>query len=43
MTILTQLSDRIKKTVPKSISKNNQTNNIPTNECNSPMKHSPIT
>ncbi|MBE5674697.1 hypothetical protein HU219_12620 [Staphylococcus sp. SS35] len=31
MTILTQLSDRIKKAVPKAISKINQTNNIPNN------------
>ncbi|MBR9084630.1 hypothetical protein HBP95_06820 [Staphylococcus aureus] len=31
------------KTVPKSISKNNQANNIPTNERKSPMYHSPIT
>ncbi|WP_047425609.1 hypothetical protein [Staphylococcus schweitzeri] len=43
MTILIQLSDRIKKAVKKSISKNNQINNIPTNELKSPMHHSPPT
>ncbi|EOA8885480.1 TPA: hypothetical protein ACT79I_000004 [Staphylococcus aureus] len=33
---------RFKKAVPKSISKNNQANNIPNNARKSPMKHSPI-
>ncbi|EGQ0541464.1 TPA: hypothetical protein PD760_001159 [Staphylococcus aureus] len=43
MTILTQLSDRIKKPSQNPSQKTNQTNNIPTNELKSPMYHSPIT
>ncbi|HDF0235444.1 TPA: hypothetical protein SK643_001052 [Staphylococcus aureus] len=54
MTILTQLSDRIKKTIPTTDKTTNQSKlpkqcsqitnqNYPNNARKSPMKHSPIT